>query len=124
MTTMLALLAFLFPHLAAAKTQTLVGDASFYADYYVGRPMANGQPYNPHAFTLACNDLPLGTTVYITYTDRRGNKRNAHATVTDRGPAEYLREKGRIFDLSKALFQHLERPGVGVIKIRVQALTK
>ena len=102
--------------------RALSGQASFYDSSYIGKTMANGQTYNPYAFTLACNDLPLGTVVYINYTSRSGNKRFAHATVTDRGPAERLRARGRIFDLSYGLFKHLENPGMGVITINVEVL--
>ena len=106
-----------------AKSPTVLeGEASYYAKHYIGKPMANGQPYNPDAFTLACNDLPLGTVVYIEYVSAAGSRRTAHATVTDRGPAERLREKGRIFDLSWALFRHLENPNRGLIQIRVEVL--
>lgn len=105
---------------AATPPVTLTGKASFYAKHYIGKTMANGQPYNPRAFTLACNDLPLGTCVYISYTMANGTVRNAHATVTDRGPAEYLRQQGRIFDLSYSLFCFLEDPRKGLINVRVQ----
>jgi len=107
---------------AAATTPPLVltGKASFYAKTYIGKTMANGQPYNPRAFTLACDDLPIGTCVYISYRMANGTMRNAHATVTDRGPAQRLRQQGRIFDLSYSLFCFLEDPAKGLIDIRVQ----
>lgn len=107
---------------APSVPRELSGQASFYDRSYIGKTMANGQTYDPYAFTLACCDLPLGTVVYITYTSRSGNKRFAHATVTDRGPAEHLRAKGRLFDLSYGLFKHLENPAVGVINIHVAVL--
>lgn len=98
----------------SAQPRVLSGDASFYAKSYVGKTMANGHPYNARAFTIACDDIPLGKTVYVTYKTPAGNTRSCHATVTDRGPAEWLRKQGRIFDLSWAVFNHLESPRVGV----------
>jgi rare lipoprotein A len=106
----------------SSEPEVLKGTASFYHKSYAGKLMANGQPYNPRAFTLACNDLPLGTVVYITYDNGRGMVRNAHATVTDRGPAERLREKGRIFDLSYSLFCYLEDPKYGLIQVTVKVV--
>jgi len=115
--TILALFAGLLTCGAASKSTTLSGTASFYGKEYIGRLMANGQPYNPRAFTLACNNVPLGTVLYVEYRRADGIVRSAHATVTDRGPAERLRQQGRIFDLSYALFCHLADPRHGVIPI-------
>lgn len=100
----------------------LVGDASFYARGYIGKTMANGAPYNPAALTLACDDLPLGTVVYITYRSASGVERHAHATVTDRGPSAELRARGRIFDFSYALFRMLENPNRGTIRVIVRVV--
>jgi rare lipoprotein A len=123
MKKILSLLALIFSSLGASTPTNLSGQASFYAKSYIGKTMANGQPYNPRAFTLACNDLPLGTLVYITYRNpRTGSVRNAHATVTDRGPAQYLRDEGRIFDLSYALFCHLEDPKYGIITVSAKVI--
>lgn len=108
--------------LGAKAPTVLEGDASFYARSYIGKTMANGQPYDPDALTLACDDLPLGAVVYIEYVSSSGSKRNAHATVTDRGPAEHLRREGRIFDFSWTLFKHLENPNRGVIRVKVTVL--
>lgn len=114
----LALLATIFPSFAP-EPRVLTGTASYYAKSYTGKLMANGQPYNPAALTLACNDLPLGTTVYITYVSASDRERHAHATVTDR-----MRPNGRHrFDFSWALFRLLENPRPGFIKVTVQELT-
>ena len=122
MKKLLSLLLSLLPAFGAGKPRVLTGEASYYSPALAGRLMANGQPYDPRAFTLACSDLPLGASVYITCTNRRGVHRTAHATVTDRGPAERLRQKGRIFDLSEALFRHLEDPRHGLIQLTVKVL--
>jgi rare lipoprotein A len=114
--SLLAALGIISP--ARPAPHDLVGIASFYGREYVGRTMANGQPYNPRAFTLACYSLPLGTVVYITYRSPSGWVRHAHATVTDRGP----NVPGRMFDLSYSLFCFLENPRKGLITISAQVM--
>jgi len=70
-----------------------VGEASFYADMFTGRKMADGSPMNPDANNAASKTLPLGTTAMVTNL-RTGAK--AVITIQDRGPFV----KGRIVDLS------------------------
>lgn len=122
---LLAFLASFFPAKATEPT-VISGTASYYASSYAGKIMANGAVFNPKAFTLATYEFPLGACVYITYTNERGLTRGAHATVTDRGPARYLREIGRKFDLTPALFSYLAgdlRPGIIPVQvIRVDKL--
>jgi rare lipoprotein A len=70
-----------------------VGTASWYGDYFQGKPTASGEPYNMHDFTAAHPTLPLGTFVRVT------NMRNGRAVVVrinDRGPVV----DGRIIDVS------------------------
>ena len=70
-----------------------VGTASWYGDYFQGKPTASGEPYNMHDFTAAHPKLPLGTFVRVT------NLRNGKAVVVrinDRGPVM----DGRIIDVS------------------------
>ena len=88
--------------------------ASWYGRYHHGRPMANGQPFNMHALTIAHKDIPLGTRVELE-NPQTGEK--AEAVVTDRGP--YVR--GRDVDLSYRLAKQLSlaRQGVGNLKMRV-----
>jgi len=52
---------------------------STYSDYYIGRKMSNGVPYDPEKLTVASNDWKLGTRLRITY-----NGKSVTATVTDR----------------------------------------
>jgi rare lipoprotein A len=70
-----------------------VGTASWYGEYFQGRPTASGEPYNMNDFTAAHPSLPLGTFVKVT------NLRNGKAVVVrinDRGPVV----DGRIIDVS------------------------
>ena len=100
------------------------GEATYYADLYEGRTMANGKPFSQMAKTVATYAFPLGTKVRITYTTRRGVARVAYATVTDRGPAQWVRDMypERLFDFSRSLFKQLENPRVGVIPVTVEAI--
>ncbi|MDM0075450.1 septal ring lytic transglycosylase RlpA family protein [Variovorax sp. J2P1-59] len=72
-----------------------VGKASFYADKFTGRKMADGNRMDPHDDNAASKTLPLGTTARVTNVE---TGRSAVVTIQDRGP--YV--KGRIVDLSPA----------------------
>lgn len=70
-----------------------VGKASFYAQRFAGRKMADGNPMNPHDDNAASRTLPLGTVARVT---NLKTGQSALVTIQDRGP--YV--KGRIVDLS------------------------
>ena len=76
--------------------------ASFYADKFEGRIMANGKVFHQKNLTIASRTLPLGTVVKIT-SMTTGN--SVIATVTDRGP--YSRFD---VDVSTAIFLALGLP--------------
>jgi rare lipoprotein A len=103
--------------LSGKEPVALTGDASFYAREYVGKRMANGQPYNAYLLTMATYAFPLGSIVELTYISKGGTKRSVVCEVTDRGPSKALRDKGRLFDLSHTAFRILENPKVGVIHV-------
>ncbi|MGQ9859793.1 MAG: septal ring lytic transglycosylase RlpA family protein [Thermodesulfobacteriota bacterium] len=88
--------------------------ASWYGHEHHGKPMANGEPFNMHAATIAHKDLPLGTKVEIRNPE---NGQRVVAVVTDRGP--YVR--GRDVDLSYGLAKRLNlvEKGVGKVIMRV-----
>src|ERR1700726_4826931 len=70
-----------------------IGTASWYGEYFVGKPTASGEPYDMYDMTAASLTIPLGTYVKVT------NLRNGRAIVVrvnDRGPVV----PGRIIDLS------------------------
>src|SRR6202795_4057164 len=50
-----------------------IGTASWYGDYFQGRPTASGEPYNMYDLTAAHPTLPLGSFVRVT------NLRNGRA---------------------------------------------
>ncbi len=106
----------------AAEPQPIAGQASYYHKKYIGKKMANDRPYDPNKLTMATYEFPLGAKVRIDYTSERGALRSVIVEVTDRGPAEYLRKQGRLFDLSWIAFRTLENPRLGVIPVRVTLL--
>ena len=77
-----------------------VGEASFYAQKFAGRKMADGVPMNPQGDNAASKTLPLGTTAKVTNLE---TGRSAVVTIHDRGP--YV--KGRIVDLSPSTARRL-----------------
>jgi rare lipoprotein A len=86
------------PHAQLPKRQ--VGKASFYADRFAGRKMANGKPMDPNQDNAASRTLPLGTKARVTNLE---TGRSAVVTIEDRGP--YV--DGRIVDLSPATAQKI-----------------
>ena len=82
--------------------------ASWYGQYHHGRAMANGEPFNMFAATIAHKDLPLGAKVRL---ENPETGERVIATVTDRGP--YI--QGRDIDLSYGVAKRLSlaKQGVG-----------
>ena len=72
-----------------------VGKASFYANNFAGRKMADGKIMDPQANNAASRTLPLGTTAKVTNLQ---TGKSAVVVIQDRGP--YV--DGRIVDLSPA----------------------
>lgn len=91
------------------------GKASFYADKYHGRTTASGERFSQQAATAAHLKLPFGTRVKVT---NIANNKSVVVRINDRGP--YIR--GRIIDLSKAMFKKIADPKVGVIDVSVTVI--
>lgn len=72
---------------------TQSGVASVYHDSFTGQTTANGEVYNPNAFTAAHPSLPFGTWVTVS-----GAGGSIQVRINDRGPFV----GGRIIDLSGA----------------------
>jgi len=95
----------------SGKTQ--IGKASFYADHYSGKTMADGTPMRPYSNNAASITLPIGTTARVTNLD---TGRSAIVTIRDRGP--YVR--GRIVDLSAATARKIgleRKQGLATVKV-------
>ena len=91
------------------------GKASFYADKYHGRTTASGERFSQQAATAAHLKLPFGTRVKVT---NIANNKSVVVRINDRGP--YIR--GRIIELSKAMFKKIADPKVGVIDVSVTVI--
>jgi rare lipoprotein A len=90
-----------------------VGVASFYADEFAGREMANGRPMDPGGDNAASRTLPLGTTAKVT---NLSTGKSALVKIQDRGPYA----KGRLLDLSPATAQKIGiTPHNGIARVRV-----
>jgi rare lipoprotein A len=108
--------------LAPAKPQpdrsgrTRVGVASFYADWFAGREMADGTPMDPGGDNAASRTLPIGTTAKVT---NLATGRSALVTIQDRGPYA----KGRLVDLSPTTAQKIGiSRGQGVGRVRISPI--
>jgi rare lipoprotein A len=97
--------------------QKRTGKASFYADHYAGKTMADGTPMRLSGNNAASITLPLGTTARVTNLE---TGRSAIVTIRDRGP--YV--QGRIVDLSPATARKIGLARKqGLAKVEVAPLT-
>jgi rare lipoprotein A len=90
-----------------------VGKASFYANRFGGRKMADGQRMNLKDSNAASRTLPLGTTAKVTNLE---TGKSAVVTIQDRGP--YV--GGRIVDLSPSTAAKIgisRREGVAKVEV-------
>ena len=94
-----------------------LGIASFYADNFGGKPMADGVPMNLDGNNAASRTLPLGTKAKVTNLE---TGKSATVVIEDRGP--YV--DGRIVDLSPATARKI---GItrrqGISKVTVAPIT-
>jgi|SRR5579859_4229942 len=99
-----------------AKTKPYqVGTASWYGEYFQGKPTASGEPYEMYDMTAAHLTLPMGSYVKVT------NLRNGKAVVVrvnDRGPIV----PGRIIDLSYGAAQALQFRHQGLQRVRLDVI--
>ena len=111
-------------HAAAATTKSVlaqktrpyqVGTASWYGEYFEGRPTASGEPYNMYDLTAAHPTLPLGTYVKVT---NLKNRRAVVVRINDRGP--YV--DGRIIDVSYSAATVLKFQTQGIQHVRLDVV--
>lgn len=99
-----------------ANHHQLTGIASYYADFFEGRKMANGDIYNPNLLTCAHPTAPLGSFLKVSRKDHPGY--SVIVKVSDRGPYK----KGRIIDLSKRAAKELDILHRGLADVTVAFL--
>ena len=103
--------------LADSATPPTNGLASWYGDEHRGKPMANGQKFDPDQMTAASWFYPLGTRVRVTVASPSAPLRSVVVTITDRGPAKDLVRDGRIIDLARAAFKAIADADLGLISV-------
>jgi len=101
---------------ARPALRTLRGRVSYYSDSLAGNHTANGDIYDPAAFTAASRNLPFGTVVRVVRDD---SGRSVLVRINDRGP---FRDHQRIMDLSRAAAEALDMVRAGVINARAEVL--
>ena len=89
-----------------------VGTASWYGEYFEGKPTASGEPYDMYELTAAHRTLPLGTWVKVT---NLRNHRWVLVRINDRGPVP----TERIIDLSYSAARVLNMKARGLAKVRL-----
>jgi rare lipoprotein A len=105
-------------HKQAGKTKPYqVGTASWYGEYFEGKPTASGEDYEMYDMTAAHPTLPLGSYVRVT---NLHNGRAVVVKVNDRGPIV----EGRIIDLSYGAAQALQFKQRGLQKVRLDLVTR
>jgi rare lipoprotein A len=91
------------------------GQASYYADFFAGRKMANGERFRLDSNNAASRTLPFGTLARVTNLE---NGRSAVVVIKDRGP--YV--EGRIVDVSPGTAKQLDMLDDGVVAVEAQPL--
>ena len=107
-----------------SKRPDQIGQASWYdrqsqfkeMGHYL---MANGKEIDDGKYYAASWDYPLGTKLKITNFETR---RSTIAEVTDRGPALYLYQHGRIIDLGRKAFDAIADPERGTCPVEVRVI--
>ena len=94
-----------------------IGTASWYGDYFDGKPTASGEPYDMYDMTAASLTIPLGTYVRVT---NLHNGRAVVVKVNDRGPVV----PGRIIDVSYGAAQALQFNDHGLQKVRLDLIKR
>ncbi len=104
---------FCFLFSSCGKYLTETGNASYYADKFVHKPMANGKKFSQHKLTAAHKTLPLGTKVKVI---NLSNHQSVKVRITDRGPFV----QGRIIDLSKKAAKRIDMVEAGVVPVELK----
>ena len=92
-----------------------IGEASYYARMFEGRPTASGTLYREDSLTAAHRTLPMGTVVKI---ENLRNQKSVIVEINDRGPYA----QGRIIDLSRAAAKKLKMLDEGVAEVRLEVV--
>jgi rare lipoprotein A len=92
------------------------GRASYYANHFANRKMADGKRMNPNSNIAASKTLPLGSIAKVTNLQ---NGKTATVKIEDRGP--YV--GGRVVDLAPKVADQLDLKRDGVVPVEVKPIT-
>jgi rare lipoprotein A len=96
---------------------TVTGSGTCPASYYSdGQKTANGEMFDPSAFTTANKTMPFNTRVRVT---NLANGKSTVVRINDRGPFS----GNRCLDLSRAAFEAIANLSAGVINVRYEVLS-
>ena len=96
-------------------SDSTLGIASFYADKFIGRKMANGQIFSQKKMTCAHNTYPMGTLIRVT---NLSNRLSVEVMVTDR----LHHRNPRLVDLTTAAAKKIKLDRKGVTKVLVERI--
>jgi rare lipoprotein A len=105
---------------SAAAQKVFYGQASYYANKFVGRKTASGEIFSQSKMTCACNAVKLGTWLRIT------NVRNNQSVIVKVNDRIHPRMK-RVVDLTSGAAKKIgitSVHGVGRVKVEVLGKTK
>ena len=101
---------------ASTDAKEEMGNAVFYSDKLIGRPLTSGEKYDQNALTAAHRTLPLGTKVRVT---NLKNNKSVVVRTNDRGPHG---PKGDIIDLSGRGAEELDLLNAGRAKVKLEVV--
>lgn len=90
--------------------------ATYYSDYFVGRPTKSGEIFNQNLLTCASNVFPIGTRLKLTNVE---NGKSVVVRVNDTGGFRRV-----TLDLSKKAFRKIADLKIGIVKIKIKKLCK
>lgn len=103
-----------YDQITARRTQR--GQAAYYGDSLAGHRTANGERYDPQAFTAAHRSFPFDTIVRVVC---RKTGKHTYVRITDRGP---FGNSKRVIDLSRIAAERLGIIGQGVADVRLEVV--
>lgn len=98
---------------SCAPVITEQGNASYYANKFIGRRTADGEIFRQHKRTAASKTIPFGTKVRVTNLD---NGKSVKVRINDRGPFV----KGRIIDLTRKAARKIGMLEQGVARVQLR----
>jgi rare lipoprotein A len=106
-------------HAETVKTppRLLEGMASWYGEFFQGRPTASGEPFDMNALTAAHMTLPLGSIVRVVNLE---NGKTVIVRINDRGPFK----KQYVIDLSRQAAVRLDMLQKGTARVRIEPLDR